>query len=332
MSFCSLRLIAPVIKDHGIDYERGKFQDKLNDGSLTLEHTRVCFFVFVFVCFVVVVASASFHIFIIIIIITKIFLLLLQQWIRKTISREPASMVDDLVAGKADAFVSVHMTSMFYLISQLQPIKTETMPETLLLDAHRLSQLQNQFNSIVDNATALTIAAHHIIGNDKKTPGGENVVVVFDATELCSSLDSEGVLVDKASRDKLLKALALSVGNKEDAVRQLMWVLLLVINFMFFLLLLLLLLFISTTTIIICLIIIIIPATSASRISSVWLDYMRTLTPVVDTNFIAPARSLIPSIEAAALKLVNLANMNRTIHTPTYNLLISEAVVMEEVD
>ena len=71
---------------------------------------------------------------------------------------------------------------------------------------------------------------------------------------------------------------------------------------------------------------------SASRISSVWLDYMRTLTPVVDTNFIAPARSLIPSIEAAALKLVNLANMNRTIHTPTYNLLISEAVVMEEVD
>ena len=38
---CRLRLIAPVIKDHGIDYERGKFQDKLNDGSLTLERTKV---------------------------------------------------------------------------------------------------------------------------------------------------------------------------------------------------------------------------------------------------------------------------------------------------
>ena len=36
-----LRLISPVIKDHGIDYERGKFQDKLNDGSLTLERTEV---------------------------------------------------------------------------------------------------------------------------------------------------------------------------------------------------------------------------------------------------------------------------------------------------
>ena len=32
-----MRLIAPVIKDHGIDYERGKFQDKLSNGSLTLQ-------------------------------------------------------------------------------------------------------------------------------------------------------------------------------------------------------------------------------------------------------------------------------------------------------
>lgn len=37
---CSLRLIAPVIKDHGIEYERNKFQDKLNDGTLTLERTQ----------------------------------------------------------------------------------------------------------------------------------------------------------------------------------------------------------------------------------------------------------------------------------------------------
>ena len=36
-----LRLIAPVIKDHGIDYERGKFQDKLDEGTLSLERTQV---------------------------------------------------------------------------------------------------------------------------------------------------------------------------------------------------------------------------------------------------------------------------------------------------
>ena len=36
-----LRLIAPVIKNHGIDYERGKFADKLKNGTFTLEKTTV---------------------------------------------------------------------------------------------------------------------------------------------------------------------------------------------------------------------------------------------------------------------------------------------------
>ena len=48
-----LRLISPVIKDHGVDYERGKFQDKLADGTHTLERTEVkvfCFFGSLFFC------------------------------------------------------------------------------------------------------------------------------------------------------------------------------------------------------------------------------------------------------------------------------------------
>lgn len=39
-----LRLIAPVIMDHGVEYERNKFQDKLNDGTMTLARTEVCTF------------------------------------------------------------------------------------------------------------------------------------------------------------------------------------------------------------------------------------------------------------------------------------------------
>ncbi len=35
-----LRIISPVLRDHGVDYERGKFQDKLNAGTLTLERTQ----------------------------------------------------------------------------------------------------------------------------------------------------------------------------------------------------------------------------------------------------------------------------------------------------
>ena len=34
-----LRLISPVVRSHGVDYERGKFQEKLNAGALTLERT-----------------------------------------------------------------------------------------------------------------------------------------------------------------------------------------------------------------------------------------------------------------------------------------------------
>ena len=37
----SLRLIAPVIREHSIEYEQGKFNEKLNNGVLTLVRTEV---------------------------------------------------------------------------------------------------------------------------------------------------------------------------------------------------------------------------------------------------------------------------------------------------
>lgn len=42
-----LRSISPVIEIHGIEYEKGKFQDKLNNGTLSLAKTsvRVCAYV-----------------------------------------------------------------------------------------------------------------------------------------------------------------------------------------------------------------------------------------------------------------------------------------------
>jgi hypothetical protein len=52
---------------------------------------------------------------------------------------------------------------------------------------------------------------------------------------------------------------------------------------------------------------------------------MRTLAPIDNSKFISTARPLIPLIEAAAAKLLGLAAMNRTVHTPTYNRLIAEA-------
>jgi hypothetical protein len=40
-SFFRLRLIAPVIRDHGIEYERGKYADKFNSGELNDEIVTV---------------------------------------------------------------------------------------------------------------------------------------------------------------------------------------------------------------------------------------------------------------------------------------------------
>ncbi len=52
---------------------------------------------------------------------------------------------------------------------------------------------------------------------------------------------------------------------------------------------------------------------------------MRYLEPIPVDKFIGVASLMIPSIEAAAKKLVSVANMNRTVHTSTYNRVIVEA-------
>ncbi len=44
-----------------------------------------------------------------------------------------------------------------------------------------------------------------------------------------------------------------------------------------------------------------------------------------DMPFITTARLLVPYIQATADKLIALAKINSTVHTPTYNLLIAEA-------
>lgn len=42
--FSSLRLIAPVVRDHGVEYQQGKFNAKVVDGTYTLERVKVIIF------------------------------------------------------------------------------------------------------------------------------------------------------------------------------------------------------------------------------------------------------------------------------------------------
>ena len=68
------------------------------------------------------------------------------------------------------------------------------------------------------------------------------------------------------------------------------------------------------------------PICSGLRVRTAWFDHMCTLAPIDAVKFISTARPLIPLIEAAAVKLLALTAVNRTVHTPTYNRLITEAV------
>ena len=130
-----LRLISPVIVDHGIDYERGKFQDKLNDGTLTLEHTR--------------------------------------SWIERTLKREAAkepSFVDGLLEGKVAVYVQLHSAAMLSLVTNQHynvgvcpPINEDECPETLLFDVHRLHLLHEEFCAQGAAVTLLATLRHGLL-------------------------------------------------------------------------------------------------------------------------------------------------------------------------
>lgn len=188
----SLRLIAPAILQHGVEYERGKFQDKLNAGTLSLERTQA-----------LIVSSVR------------------RGMVSGTI------VLSDLVAGKARAFLAVHTLAMFTAIAD--PITHETVPETLLCDVIRLSVIQRKFNHIVDGATMLLSAAQAVNGSGDRAGGVladlAKMVVVEDpdfesiTTSFCEKLDAATLLTNPAARAKLLNTLSSSIGNKNDAVR-----------------------------------------------------------------------------------------------------------------
>lgn len=64
------------------------------------------------------------------------------------------------------------------------------------------------------------------------------------------------------------------------------------------------------------------------RVRKAMSDHMRTRSPIVNTHFINATHPIVPLIEAAAVKLAKLADVNRAVHTNVYNTLIAAAVVM----
>ena len=196
--FGSLRCIAPVIKDHGIEYERDKFQKKLDDGSVTLDRTRA--------------------------------------WITDAVRRETQSGEVQLKAlreGSASAYVGVHISAVMSLVSGREALRSDNTPEIIRLDIARLALAQREFNRIVDRATLLVMISHgmHVDGDvipDKKQAfystvpavnmkdnDFENIVGCFGALVLHAGMTAE-------SKDILFRDVTEAVDNKDSRVRQLM--------------------------------------------------------------------------------------------------------------
>ena len=56
------------------------------------------------------------------------------------------------------------------------------------------------------------------------------------------------------------------------------------------------------------------------------MDHLRNITKAVDSKLMSVARPLCPLVEALATKLSSLVDINRVVHTPTYNRLIAAVV------
>jgi hypothetical protein len=187
-----LRLIAPVIRDHGVDYERGKFQDKLNDGSLTLQRTT--------------------------------------QWIDRALRALRLEVARGVLAGNADAFLRVHSRAMLSLVVGTEPLSVEALPETLCFDGGRLANMRLEFERVVTGSSTLVYTTQTLVdGAAAPTPPQRKLLsdltklILDDELDTASFdrlLDGAGMLMDPHGR-KLLHGTVARGLNPADPVRQL---------------------------------------------------------------------------------------------------------------
>ena len=277
-----LRLIAPVIKDHGIDYERGKLQDKINDGTLTLQRTEVCVF---FIPTGLSFSSVLTHM-----------LLAPQAWIDGSVRQtllDAEVDPNELLEGKAHAFVHVHSAAMLELVTSSHTVVPEVSPETLLFDVHRLAMLQREFQLLAMSTTVLITLAHYLKGDELELVPriGEEILKPLQELDTGRMAEAVGELLVHLPDDRRKGALNVltQCTSPVDMVHKIV----------------------------------------GRRMRTVVAALMSSGQSRVlhDTRSIQAAKPLFGRIERLATKLMALANLNRTVHLPTYNKLIGKAAL-----
>ena len=122
-----LRLIAPEIKDHGVDYERGRFRDNVDSGVYTLECMTTA----------------------------------LQEAVDQALEGN-ATTLEELRRGSAQAFTHVYLQMMrsLVLVEHAPPLLDQHCPETLRFDLERINDLRAEFMELTTRAAMLTTLKH----------------------------------------------------------------------------------------------------------------------------------------------------------------------------
>lgn len=138
-----LRLIAPVVIQHGVEYQQEKFEDKLRSGTLTLQRTEQA------------IGNAV-----------------------NTMARYFPQSIDFLKNTSNEQAVKMCYTLFITEIFNGPPIKTDNIPETLIMDVHRLAMYQRKVQYF---ATIANICARlkHNVGSSL-----ENTVVRLEIQEI----------------------------------------------------------------------------------------------------------------------------------------------------
>lgn len=186
-----LRLISPMIRTHGVTYERDHFESQLNDGTMTLTNTTAW----------------------------------IDKSLRETVKARPATL-DGIINGRAADYTDAHANALFSTLIDTLPIALHTLPETLLFDTHHLQRMQKEIKYIT-NATAvvMTVASNAPSLVTKNFVdlllSGDNIVDL-EAAETTFRMDEALVRIeDDATRARIRQALFRCI-QPSDAVNQLM--------------------------------------------------------------------------------------------------------------
>ena len=126
-----------------------------------------------------------------------------SEWIEGAVHDSCMDMLPDLLEGNSAAFDGVHVAAMLSLVVDATPL-----PETLLLDAHRLFHLRNEYNYIVSGSSVLVIASQALAGRQGILDEFTKVIVgatEVDITSVLASLDH--LLDDPVLRDTIRRGI-----------------------------------------------------------------------------------------------------------------------------